>query len=624
MADKSSAGDAENKGFFGIYTRCKEFVSNLFLEHTLSVLVILFTIVGILIIYHIDQKQGELIQSLIQQEEAYYAGKAAGFSSKTIVPQLKATDIVFESTSSMLQQTFILLLILMAGFLSVIGYVLRSLRKSKQKISQYAKNVEKMNVELQNEVGKRAKLNGELKVLNKELKHTALYDSLTGLPNRFLFEDRLQTEIANASRYHGRFAVMFIDLDGFKIINDSLGHEVGDELLKSVAKRVKKLVRSSDTFARLGGDEFTVIASRVAYDGRLTQNRKQVEKNTANTVADSTDIAERIVNALAEPFVINKRKLYISASIGITLYPDDAQDMKTLLKNADVAMYQVKEMGRNGYQFYRSSMKNVSKRQLMLKSGLHTAISGGDLYLVYQPQIDINKHIMFGVEALVRWNHKELGDILPDEFIPLAEQTGTIVELGWWVIKEACNQFVIWKNKGMKLRNVSINISPLQIASPEYISRVKKIIRDSGLSYSDVVLEITENSLVEHSSEAIQELAKIKGLGLRFAIDDFGTGYSSMQYLKLLPLDSLKIDKSFVSNITESDADKAIISAMVAIGKSLGLSIVAEGVETKDQLQSLVDLNCHKIQGHIFSPALGCEDLESYFNSKSSEDFKNI
>jgi diguanylate cyclase (GGDEF)-like protein/PAS domain S-box-containing protein len=426
----------------------------------------------------------------------------------------------------------------------------------------------------------------------------AYYDSLTNLPNRHLFKDRLKQALSSAHQYKRMVAILFLDLDNFKRVNDTLGHEMGDQLLESVSERLVNFVRRSDTIARvsenelnntvarLGGDEFTILLTEIGH------------------IEDAAKVAQRILDLFSRPFKISSNELFVSSSIGISVYPHNGDDVDTLLKNADTAMYHAKDQGRNNFQFYTESMNVDTLERFSLENKLRTAISHEELVLYYQPQLDIRNRKIFGVEALVRWMHPEKGLLSPATFIPLAEDTGLIIPIGEWILRTACAQSKEWQKAGFEPLCVTVNISSTQVRQKNFLEIVTEALDDADLDPRSLELELTESIFMETTETTISTLKELKSLGVRISIDDFGTGYSSLSYLKRFPIDTLKIDRSFVRDITTDPDDKAIIEAIIAMSHSLQLRVVAEGVETVQQLSLLWKQESDGMQGNLFSPPL--------------------
>ncbi|MDH0450408.1 EAL domain-containing protein [Shewanella sp. GD04112] len=429
----------------------------------------------------------------------------------------------------------------------------------------------------------------ERKKAEEDLRFLASFDTLTGLPNRTLFQDRLNHAISQAHRSNNIVALLFLDLDRFKHINDSMGHHIGDLLLKAVAHRLQSAVREGDTVARLGGDEFTIILEGVA-------------KTKAATL-----ISEKVLKDFQAPFLLDDKSLTISTSIGISFYPNDAKDVDSLIKFADTAMYHAKALGRNNFQFYTNKLNEMATRHVQLEAGLKQAISRNELSLVYQPKFCLHNGSLTGLEALLRWHHSELGPISPAEFIPLAEETGIINQIGHWVINHACQQLAEWNELGFGDISMAVNLSARQLKA-DIISTIEVALSVSGLPAKALELELTESMIMGNPQESVNILSKLKALGLTIAVDDFGTGYSSLSYLKRFPIDTLKIDREFVRDITNDPDDAAITSAIIALAHSLELNVVAEGVETQEQLNFLALQGCDQVQGFLLSKPLSAQD----------------
>jgi len=425
-----------------------------------------------------------------------------------------------------------------------------------------------------------AKLAVSLAEANEELTQQVLHDHLTKLPNRTLLEDRLNQAIHQASREHGHFALMFIDLDGFKAINDSLGHHIGDLLLIEVANRIRSIMRAHDTVARLGGDEFVLLVDLKERD-------------------DAVAIADKLVNIVNEPFHIQRHALSVSASVGIAIYPEDGSTRHDLVINADAAMYHTKRSGRNGYHFFEASMNANAHNQLQLLQDLRQALERNEFVLYYQPKFNPPNGPVLGAEALLRWQHPTRGMVGPDEFIGLAEKSGLIVPIGAWVLNEACRQMREWRDLGHLDWKVAVNLSALQFAHHDLIELVKSTLARYDLPARCLTLEVTESTAMHDAEASMLTLQKIADLGVDISIDDFGTGYSSLLYLKRLPANELKIDRGFVRDLGIGTDDAAIVSSIVALGRTLNLRIVAEGVETSMQQDFLTELGCDALQGYL-------------------------
>jgi len=435
----------------------------------------------------------------------------------------------------------------------------------------------------------------------EQIEFHAYHDVLTNLPNRKLFTDRLTQSISRARRSGKSLAVMFVDLDHFKSINDTLGHEMGDELLLEMARRLSANIREYDTVARLGGDEFTIILSEL----------RQPE--------DAVNVAEKVRSAIEQPLSIAGTSIEISASIGIALYPDDGADAESLLRNADSAMYRAKEAGRNTYQLCTDDMKRRAVERLSLETRLRRAITEGQLVLHYQPQISLTTGGVIGVEALVRWNDPERGLVHPSAFIPLAEESRLILPLGEWVLRTACTQMRAWQDAGLDLPMMSVNLSLRQFQQNDIVQTVRRVLADTGLDASSLELEITESLIMEDVKHNIASLQAIREMGVRIAIDDFGTGFSSLGYLSKLPVDTLKIDRSFVTGMTAGPQGLALVSTIINLAHSLKLNVVAEGVETEEHSRVLRLLGCDEMQGYLFSKPVPSEIFETKFLGASSQ-----
>ncbi len=430
--------------------------------------------------------------------------------------------------------------------------------------------------------------------------HTLAYhDVLTGLPNRLLLHDRLEHALAKAQRRSQAVAVLYLDLDNFKNINDSLGHAVGDQLLIEVANRLRASVRDMDTVARLGGDEFVVLL-----------------ENLEDTAA-AASVAAKVHAGLARPIQVGSQSLHADASIGIALYPADGDNAASLLQNADTAMYQAKARGRGNHQYYAAFMNAQAREQLALETTLYEALENDEFQLHYQPIIDLDSGAMTGVEALIRWQAPGRGLIAPDTFIRIAEETGAIVPIGDWVIRQACHDLAAWAARGLEPPQMSINISPRQLRQPGLAARIRSILRETGIAPHLLELEVTESALMERPDIAAEILRELKAMGLSIAIDDFGVGYSSLGYLKTFPIDKLKIDRSFVSDLLDDDNDREITLALISLSHNLGLRVTAEGVELQAQLEFLREHGCDQVQGYLFSRPLPSSAFQSFLVSRA-------
>ncbi len=430
----------------------------------------------------------------------------------------------------------------------------------------------------------------ERKQAEETINFQAYHDLLTKLPNRALLHDRLSLAISQAKRNNEKLAVMFLDLDRFKNINDSLGHMIGDELLQQVSSRLKDCIREGDTLARFGGDEFTLLLPKI------TDSR-----------SDPAMLAEKITNALKQPFLIDGHELYVSTSIGIAVYPQDGTQIEHLIKHADIAMYHVKGQGKNGYQFYSNEMNAPYFEKLSLETGIHKALDNDEFELVYQPQINLRSGEIVGVEALLRWEHPEHGTIPPAEFIPFAEESGMIVDIGKWVISRAAEELAKWKQAGLPGIRMAINMSARQLVEPDIVSYIVSTLKKHKLHGDTFEIEITENAIMDDMDSIIRKLNDLSKFGITIAIDDFGTGYSSLSYLHKLPIQTLKIDRTFLKESRINKGDNTIINTIVAMAKGLHLNVVAEGVETHAQLDYLRQIDCSEAQGFLFGKPLPSE-----------------
>jgi diguanylate cyclase (GGDEF)-like protein/PAS domain S-box-containing protein len=435
------------------------------------------------------------------------------------------------------------------------------------------------------------------KQAEEKLVQLAHYDALTGLPNRNLLQDRLRQSLAVANRGHSKVALMFLDLDRFKTINDSLGHLVGDRLLQEIAGRLTGAVRAGDTVARLGGDEFVVVLQNVRSGG------------------DAAMVAQNLLDAVSPPVLLEGAELHVSASIGISLYPEDGTDVESLMRAADVAMYHVKDGGRNGYQFFAATMNTAATKRLTVETQLRQAIRRRELVLHYQPQVDLATRRVRAIEALVRWHHPEHGLVMPGEFIGVAEESGLILQIGSWALAEACAQNRAWQAFGAPKVPVCVNLSARQFRDQELVKHVRRVLQETGLEPQYLELEITETTLMHNSESTLAILEELNRMGIELAVDDFGMGYSSLSYLKRFPVDKLKIDQSFVRDIPGDPDDSAIAAAIISLSASLKLQSVAEGVETEAQLEFFAGRGCDAVQGNLFCPPLPADEMERIFSA---------
>jgi diguanylate cyclase len=444
----------------------------------------------------------------------------------------------------------------------------------------------------------------ERKTAQHELYKLAHHDMLTGLPNRVLLEDRLYQAKALSHRMNRNFAVLFLDLDRFKLINDTLGHSVGDELLRLVAARLKKTLRETDTVARIGGDEFVILLSSV------------------NDRSEVSTLADKILKTLIVPFKLREHELFITASLGGCICPEDGQETEDIVKKADIAMYHAKSMGRNNVQFYTTDMDQNASRRFVISNSLRRGLEQNEFRVYYQPKVDVVSGRIVAIEALVRWEHPELGLLSPVEFIQLAEENGLIMQLGEWVLRESCIQNVKWQSEGILGLRVAVNLSGYQLQHSALLDTIRKVLKETGMSADHLELEITESVIMQNADFAVTILSALTELGIHISIDDFGTGYSSLAHLKRFSVNTLKIDKSFVREVDLSSTDAAIATAIIAMGNSLNLNVIAEGVETQSQYDFLKVNNCDQVQGFLFCRPLPPEKLIDLLRTNHREMLK--
>jgi len=437
------------------------------------------------------------------------------------------------------------------------------------------------------------------KEMEKELEHQAYHDSLTKLPNRSLFTDRLDQALKQAHRNNTNLAVLFLDLDNFKEINDSLGHDAGDKVLIEIAQRLNTNLRDMDTIARLGGDEFTLIVSNF------------------DDIQFIHEVVLKLFNILQQPMSINGQELYATSSIGISIYPDDGQTSETLLRNADAAMYKAKESGRNSFEFYTHDMTERAFEHVLMETNLRRALEQQEFIIYYQPQYDASTNKIIGMEALLRWQHPEMGMISPAKFIPIAENTGLIIELDRWVMQMATRQVSQWHESGLQPGRLSLNMATKQLEKKDLLDFIKTTLQKSNCNPEWIAFEITESQIMKDPEKAISLLVEMSALGIEIAVDDFGTGYSSLTYLKRLPVDKLKIDRAFINDLPHDDEDAAIVRAIIALSKSLKLSVIAEGAENQKQIDFLLDEGCSEIQGFFFAKPMPANEIETLLRQKS-------
>lgn len=452
--------------------------------------------------------------------------------------------------------------------------------------------LDKRVAELEVLVGQLREVNKNLLVAKLEMSHFAYHDFLTGLPNRIQLLDRLTLAIALAQRNERRLAVLFLDLDRFKSVNDSLGHSVGDQLLQSVAQRLALCVRNSDTVSRQGGDEFVILLAEIEHEG------------------DAAKIARKIQSALSAPHCIDGTTLYVGCSIGISVYPTDGLDADILIRHADTAMYHAKQQGRNQYQFYRVKMNRHAVERQFIENNLRQALERGQFVLHYQPKVELDSGRICGVEALIRWQHPERGLLPPDDFIPIAEDCGLIVEIDDWVLTQACRQARSWQSSGLDFGRVAVNLSPSEFHNDNLVGRLRAALGATGLDPDRLELELTERVFLRDAEATMEMLEDVRSIGVQLAIDDFGTGYSSLSYLRRLPVDLLKIDQSFLKDIDNDAHAATILKAVIDIGIGLRKRVTAEGVETEEQFRYLQRHRCREGQGYYFSMPLTAAAIE--------------
>jgi len=434
--------------------------------------------------------------------------------------------------------------------------------------------------------------------MQKKIEHLAYHDHLTGLANRWLFTDQLDHALSLSGRMAKMLAIMFLDLDGFTMINDSLGHALGDQLLKEVSKRLVNTIRKSDVVARIGGDEFVI----------MIENEENIEAIKL--------VAEKVLNSFNEPYKLNGQECFVTTSIGVAVYPTDGENAETLLKNADIAMYKAKEKGRNNCRFCTPFMKTNVIETMQLSNELHGALDRNELELYYQPQVHSKSNQIIGLEALLRWKHPEFGMVSPGKFIPIAENAGLIISIGEWVMRTACNQNKAWQNAGLPPIHVAVNLSVRQFQNTDIVKKVGNILKETGMDSQYLELEITESVFMKETGHVIEILSAFRNQGIAISIDDFGTEYSSLNYLKRLPVDKIKIAMQFVQGIDVSDRDEAITKAIIVLAKSLGLGVIAEGVETEKQLAFLSQRMCYEIQGFYYYKPMPAHEVEGLLRNK--------
>jgi diguanylate cyclase (GGDEF)-like protein len=450
----------------------------------------------------------------------------------------------------------------------------------------------------------------DFKMSADKIKYLAYHDTLTHLPNRYLFKDRLKQALVRAQRSNRLLGILFLDVDRFKNINDTLGHSIGDQLLRSIADRLTKSLRETDTVARLSDAEFPSLIARLGGD------EFTILVTDLRNVEDASVISKRILSTLSEPFIIGTHEVFVSASIGIALYPSDGEDIDMLLKNADIAMYNAKEQGRNNFQYYSWAMNAHALERFTMENKLRKAITNNEFMLFYQPQINISTGKLMGVEALIRWLQPDLVLVRPGEFIRIAEETGLIVPIGEWVLRSACEQTRAWQKAGVEIPCTSVNVSGIQFRQNNFIDIISSILKDANLNPAHLKLELTESIIMKNSEDTIKKLHALKAMEIKISIDDFGTGYSSLNYLKRFPISSLKIDQSFIKELVTNTEDQSIARAIIGLAHTLNLEVIAEGVETSKQLTFLHESGCDGIQGFLICPPINPMSLAQFINEK--------
>jgi len=469
---------------------------------------------------------------------------------------------------------------------SMMDIIQASHSELEQRVEQRTHELKETTVQLKQEITERRFIEKELMNHKEHLVQLAHYDNLTALPNRVFFNEILNKALSHATRQCKELAVLFVDLDRFKNINDALGHSTGDLVLREIANRFGTALRAGDILARLGGDEFIILLNDIQHPKFASQ------------------VAEKLLQACAKPVKIHAHEFFITASIGICIFPHDGSSLEDLQKNADMAMYKAKRLGGGIFRYFTKEMNIEAHQHIQLESALRKAINNDEFTLYYQPKLNLEDGTITGVEALIRWNHSELGIISPSKFIPLAEETGLIMQIGEWVLRQACKTTKSWQEQGYKPISVAVNLSPKQFRHQDIAKLVANVLATTGLEPKYLELEITETTIMDNVEAAINILSDIKSMGIEISVDDFGTGYTSISYLKQFPINTLKIDQSFIKGIPHNQNDLAITSAVIAMAHNLGIKVVAEGVETMEQLQYLADHQCDMIQGYYISSPL--------------------
>lgn len=528
----------------------------------------------------------------------FLGGRKAGYTSSLLS---LLVVLVFVLSNKVELSTYLFLLISVIIILGTVAIDLYERREVKLKKMLQNNNLileDKVKAEIKKRISSYKKANVELQESANKLQeqknafeHLAHYDMLTGLANRIFFNDRLKHSIDKANRNKRKLAILFLDLDNFKEINDSLGHHIGDEVLKIVAERLQKCIRQSDTLARLGGDEFTILLEDL------------------NDIFKIGDISQNLIHTLGNMMATNEHELYVTVSIGASIYPDDGKDVDTLLRCADSAMYSAKKEGNNLFHFYKQQMTEQAMERVTLETSMRQGLEKNEFLLYYQPIIDANTNTLVGMEALLRWEHPELGLLPPDRFIHIAESSSLIIVIGEKVLDIVAEQLLSWEKKGFSPPCISVNLSVKQLRHKGLMPKIENILKKTDFRKDWLQLEITEGYAMQQLDKAIATLQKLRNLGVTLAIDDFGTGYSSLSYLKKLPVNRLKIDKSFINDIPGNKEDEALVKAIVAMAHSMHLGIVAEGIETREQEKFLLDAGCHIMQGYLYYKPMSADKL---------------
>jgi diguanylate cyclase (GGDEF)-like protein/PAS domain S-box-containing protein len=536
----------------------------------------------------------------IRDIEAYETPAEIEGSIRDVLKRGRARfEVAHRTRSGEIRNVLVITQTMMLKGKTVFHTIWRDVTDEKRAKDELHKAYEELEGRVQERTDALARSNEELRRMEEAMRHMAHHDPLTGLPNRRFFMDIVRIELAEAHRHQKRAAVFFLDLDRFKVINDTLGHAAGDELLKQVALRIRTSIRESDTIARVGGDEFNIILPHITH------------------VNDIAPTARKIMDSFREPYIIAGHRCHVTTSIGISVYPDDGEDIDTLLRYADIAMYNAKDSGRNSYRFHNPAINVRSIERMRLESTLRQALEGGGLTLYYQPQVDINSQKILCAEALVRWQHPELGLMDSRQFIGLAEETGLAIVLDDWVLRTACRQLKTWRDAGLRPFCITVNLSLRQFHDPGLVDTVVSILAATGVPPEYLELEISESTAMVNIELTTARLNELATRGVRVSIDNFGAGYSSVNYLRRMPVHRLKIDQSLVRDIVTDHDDRAIVSAITAMAHKMDMKVVAGGVETADQLAVLSSVECDEAQGFLFSKPLSAEEFSKLISART-------